>query len=88
MENVAQVGLDGLLAQEQFRGDLRVGLAVDDEPRHLEFASGQRLDACPVGLARPRAPVGTMAELSQPLIMGSAPARATERLSKQAADRG
>src|SRR5215469_6034650 len=65
VEDVAQVGLDCLQAQEQLRRDLRVGLAVDDEPRHLEFASGQRLDACPAGLARPRAPVGTMAELSQ-----------------------
>src|SRR6516164_5429640 len=58
VEDVAQVGLDGLLAQEQLRGDLRVGLAVDDEPRHLEFAAGQRLDACPVGLARPGAAMG------------------------------
>src|SRR5262245_7723441 len=41
VEDVAQVGLDGLLAQEQFRGDPRVGLALDDEPGHLEFASGQ-----------------------------------------------
>jgi hypothetical protein len=65
VDDVAQVGLDCLLAQEQFRGDLRVGLAVDDEPRDLEFAPGQRVDACPVGLARPGAPVGTMAELSQ-----------------------
>jgi len=48
------------LAQEQFRGDLRVGLAVDDEPRHLEFASGQRLYACSVGLARAD-PVGAAA---------------------------
>src|SRR5512146_335771 len=65
VEGVAQVSLDGLLAQEQFRGDLRVGLAVDDEPGHLELASCQRLDGCPVGLAWPGAPVGTMAELSQ-----------------------
>jgi hypothetical protein len=50
VEDVAQVGLDGLLAQEQFRGGLRVGLAVDDEPRHLEFASGQRLMPAPLAL--------------------------------------
>jgi len=40
MEDLAQVDLDRLLAQEQFRGDLQVGLAVDEEPRHLEFAFG------------------------------------------------
>src|SRR5262249_12025269 len=65
VEDVAQVGLDGLLAQEQLRGDLRVGLAVDDEPGHLELASGQRPDASPVGGAWPGAPVDVMPELSQ-----------------------
>jgi hypothetical protein len=44
-EDVAQVSLDRFLGQKQFRGDLRVGLAVDDESRHLEFTFGQRLDA-------------------------------------------
>src|SRR6516165_1796693 len=65
VEDVAQVGLDGFLAQVQFRGDLRVGLAVDDEPCYLQFTSGEGLDACPVGLAWLGAPVGTLAELSQ-----------------------
>jgi hypothetical protein len=41
------MGLDRPLAQEQFRGDLRVGHAVSDEPCDLEFAFGQRFDAAP-----------------------------------------
>jgi hypothetical protein len=45
VEDVAQVRLDCLLTQEQFRGNLGICLAVDDEPRHLEFAFGQRRDA-------------------------------------------
>jgi hypothetical protein len=46
------VGFHGLLAEEQFRGDLNVGLAVGGEPRHLEFAFGQRLDPGSAGDAR------------------------------------
>ena len=53
VEDVAQVGFDRLLAQEEFRGDLRIGLALDDELRHLEFALGQRCDARSVGPSRP-----------------------------------
>ena len=59
------MSLDGLLAEEQLRGDLGIRLAVDDEPCHLEFAFGQRLDPGSVGLARPRATVDAMPELSQ-----------------------
>ena len=62
VEGVAQVGLDGLLAQEQFRGDLRVGLAVGDEPRDLVVAFSQGLDVGCAGLARPGAPVDVMSE--------------------------
>src|SRR5436190_16019705 len=64
-EDVAQVSLDRLLAEEQLRGDLGIRLAVDDEPCHLELACSQRLDTDPVGLARPRTTVDAMPELSQ-----------------------
>src|SRR5262249_53148677 len=37
-EDVAQVRLDRLLAEEQLGGDLRIRLAVDDEPGELELA--------------------------------------------------
>jgi len=65
VEDVAQVGLDGFLAQEQFRGDLRVGLAVDDEPCHLEFAIGQRFDASSAGGARACTAMNVPTELSK-----------------------
>ena len=54
--------LDRLLAEEQLRGYLAVGPAVDDEPCHLQFAFGQGLDAGCAGLARPGAPVDVMSE--------------------------
>ena len=38
-------------------GDLRVRLAIDDEPRDLELSLCQRFDADPVGLARAAASV-------------------------------
>jgi hypothetical protein len=59
------LGLDSLLAEEQLRGDLRIRLAVGDQPCHLEFAFGQRLQSGLVRLARARASVDGMAELSQ-----------------------
>jgi hypothetical protein len=45
------------------RRDLGIGLAVDDEPCHLELAFGQRVDARPIRLACARAPMGAVAEL-------------------------
>src|SRR5215831_9486310 len=59
------MSLDCLLAEEQLRGDLGVGLAVDDEPCHLQFAFGQGLDAECTGFSWPGAPVDAMAKLSQ-----------------------
>ena len=59
--------------------DLGVRLAVDDEPGELELALGERADADPVGLARPRAAVDALAELAQlalRLVRGSARRRA------------
>ena len=64
-EDVAQMGLDRLLAQEQLGGDLGIGSAVDDESRYLDLALGQRVDASPVELAGARAPMGPMAELPE-----------------------
>ena len=37
-EDMAQVSLDRLLAQEQLGGDLGVRATVDDEPRDLQLA--------------------------------------------------
>lgn len=44
VEDIAQVRLDGLLAEEQLGSDLGIGLAVDDEPRDLRLAPGERAD--------------------------------------------
>src|SRR6266542_5130621 len=65
VEDIAQVRLDRLAAEEQLLGDLGVGLAVDDEVCNLEFAFGQRRNARSSGLPGLRAPVWAMAELSQ-----------------------
>jgi hypothetical protein len=35
------VGFDGLRAEEELGGDLRVGLSVNDESCDLEFAFGE-----------------------------------------------
>ena len=45
------MSLDRLLAEEELRGDLGVGLAVGDKLCHLEFARGQCLETGPVGPA-------------------------------------
>src|SRR4051794_3481847 len=68
VEDVAQVGLDGLRAEEQRARDLPVGLAVDDEPRDLELACGERSDAGEVRAAAARAPVDALAELAELLL--------------------
>src|SRR5438045_1906665 len=62
-EDVPQVGLDGLLAEEQLVCDLRVGLAVDHEHGELELAFGQRLERRSGRPARPRALLNAMPEL-------------------------
>src|SRR3954447_395084 len=64
-EDVPQVCLDGLVAEEQLARDLRVGLAVDHEHGELELALGQRLERRPGGPAPPRAPLDAMPELAQ-----------------------
>src|SRR6185295_13821336 len=40
-EDVADVRLDRLLAEEQLAGNLAVGLAIDDQPGDLKLALGQ-----------------------------------------------
>ena len=62
-EDVAQVRLDRLLAEEQLGGDLGIGFAVDDEPRDLELACGQRFEPVASVLPGARAPVDAVAEL-------------------------
>src|SRR5215813_10005642 len=46
-EDVAQVRLYRLWAEEELGGDLRIGLSIDDEQHHLELALRQRLDSAP-----------------------------------------
>ena len=57
--------LDRLLAEEQLGRDLRIGLAVGDEPCELELTLGQRFEPSPVGTSWPRAAVDAIAELAQ-----------------------
>ena len=81
MEHVAQVGLDGLLAEKQRRGDLGVGPAVDDEPRDLQLARREGSDPGRVRLARARAAVDLAAELPQ-LLLGRGPVPRRRRRSR------
>src|SRR3954469_21302568 len=64
-EGVAQVGLDRLGAEEELGGDLRIGLAVDDESCDLELAFGERVDAGSVCFARACAPMKRASELPE-----------------------
>src|SRR4051794_33561323 len=76
-ERVAEVRFDRLGAEEEFGGDLRVRLAVDDEPCDLEFALGERFDARRICLAGACAPVDRASELPQlPLGLQSVAVRA------------
>src|SRR4051794_10955253 len=74
-EQVAHVGFDGLDAEEQLGGDLGVGLAVDDEPCHLELALRERLEAAAIRHAGSRAAMDVVALLSQLAFRGVAVAR-------------
>jgi hypothetical protein len=40
-EGTAQVALDGLRAEKELGGDLRVGLSIDDESSDLKFSFGE-----------------------------------------------
>ena len=64
-EHVADVRLDGLLAEEQLVGDLGVGLAIDDQSGDLKLATGEGCDAGLAEVARSGASVDVLAELAQ-----------------------
>src|SRR4051794_21926955 len=74
-EDVAQVRLDRLEAQEELGGDLGVRPAIDDERGDLALALGQRVHARAVGAALARAPVHRTPELAQLALGGIAQAR-------------
>ena len=63
-EDVAQVRFDGLLAQEELRGDLRIRLAVNDEPGKLKLALCEGCDAV-AAASRRTAVVHGSAEFAQ-----------------------
>src|SRR3954463_11671582 len=67
-EDAAQVGLDGLHAEEELGGDLGIGAAVDDETRDLALAFGELLDAGAVERPRPCAAVHVAAQLAELLL--------------------
>ena len=64
-EDVADVGLDGLGAEEQLLRDLAVGLPVDNAAGDLELAPGERLDSGALSRRRLGAAVDVLAELAQ-----------------------
>src|SRR3954469_10681849 len=67
-EDAAQVGLDGLDAEEERGGDLEVRAAVDDEARDLALALGELLNAVAVERPRPCAAVHVLAQLAELLL--------------------
>jgi hypothetical protein len=64
-EDVAQVSLHRLLAEEQLSRDLGVRLPVDDQARDLQLARCQSLEAGHAGFAGSRAVMDPVAELAQ-----------------------
>lgn len=64
MRSVGEVGLDRADGQEEARGDLLVGQALDDEHRDLGLAAGQ-----PVG---PSAVTAAMSEFAPWMYAGAA----------------
>jgi hypothetical protein len=69
------VRLDRLLAEVERGGDFAVGLAVDDQPRDLKLALGERFEAGPVCLPRSRASVDVVPEPTEPSPGGVAVAQ-------------
>jgi hypothetical protein len=65
---VPQVGLDGLLAEEQLGGDLAVGLTGPDELGDLQFAAGERGGPAAAGplVAPTEAAKGTLGVVAVP----------------------
>jgi hypothetical protein len=68
VEDVAQVALDGLLAQEQFRRDLWVRLPIHDKPGDLKLATRKSLEPHRTRSTPTRSPVRTVAELPELLF--------------------
>ena len=71
-EDVPDVGLDGLRAEEQLLGNLAVRPALHDEAPDLELALGKGFDPCTVGRPGLGAPVDVLPELAQ-LALGRIP---------------
>src|SRR4051812_811150 len=74
-EDVAQMRLNRLGAEEQLGGDLGIRPAIDDERGDLALALGQRVHAGAVGAALARAPVRGTPELAQLPLGGIAQPR-------------
>src|SRR5688572_22135103 len=62
-EDVAQMSLDGLLAEEQLGRDLGIRLRVEYKTRHLELALAQGLEAGPIAFARAGTTMDAMPKL-------------------------
>src|SRR5262245_40537819 len=69
-KDVAEMRLDGLLAEEELSRDLGIRLSVDHEVCDLELAFGQRGDWCPVVVAGARASVRAAAEFPEFAVCG------------------
>ena len=67
-EDVRQVALDGLLAQEQLGGDLSVGLALGHVPGDLELPTAQPQRAGPVTAPSSRHTPAEPAEFTRRLV--------------------
>src|SRR4051812_46356879 len=75
VEDVAQVRLDRLRAEEELARDLGVRPPVDHQAGDLELAGGQRADAVAVAPDRPRAALDALPEAAQLLLGLGAVAR-------------
>src|SRR5829696_3443631 len=71
-EDVAQVRLHGLQAEEQLRRDLGVRVAVDDELADLHLPRAERSQPVRPGRARPGAALDPFPEAAQ-LLLGGVP---------------
>src|SRR4051812_38970831 len=78
-EDVAQVRLDRLLAEEQLRCDLGVRLSVDDQARDLQLTRGQSFEPGRAVFARCCPAVDAVAELAQLALGLCTPAQSAAR---------
>lgn len=84
-EDVSQVRLHGLGAEEEGRGDLGIRPAIDDEPRDLLLALRQRFDTDRIRLAGLRSPMHVAAEPAQLVSAASRYRRAPQAWNAVAA---